>query len=186
MRVIVLYAFSIPHHDNQAGSIQSVLDLDTSIQFVKGVGPRVAEKLKEKNILVVEDLLYHLPFRYEDRLNPCALNELVPGEMASVIAEVRGTVLLRTKRMPIFEMTVGQGPTSMKCMWFHGTYLKDKFQPGQMLALYDKVEPSRSRAAVSKHVEWVCHGHPLRYPLPTNIAYDSYSRLRAAVREGGF
>jgi ATP-dependent DNA helicase RecG len=130
-----------------------VIALDTPIQFVKGVGPRVAEKLKEKNILVVEDLLYHLPFRYEDRLNPRALNELVPGEMASVIAEVRGTVLLRTKRMPIFEMTVGQGTSSLKCMWFHGTYLKDKFQPGQMLALYGKVEPSRSRAGAFKMIQ---------------------------------
>ncbi len=136
-----------------ADSIQNVIALDTPIQFVKGVGPRVAEKLKEKNILVVEDLLYHLPFRYEDRLNPRSLNELVPGEMASVIAEVRGTVLLRTKRMPIFEMTVGQGPASLKCMWFHGGYLKDKFQPGQMMALYGKVEPSRSRAGSFKMIQ---------------------------------
>ena len=113
----------------------------------------MAEQLKQKNILIVEDLLYHLPFRYEDRLNPRSLNELVPGEMASVIAEVRGTVLLRTKRMPIFEMTVGQGPASMKCMWFHGTYLKDKFRPGQMLALYGKVEPSRSRAGNFKMIQ---------------------------------
>ena len=130
-----------------------MIALDTPIQFVKGVGPRVAERLKERNILVVEDLLYHLPFRYEDRLNPRALNELVPGEMASVIAEVRGTVLLRTKRMPIFEMTVGQGTSSLKCMWFHGTYLKDKFQLGQMLALYGKVEPSRSRAGAFKMIQ---------------------------------
>ena len=134
-------------------SIRYVIALDTPVQFVKGVGPNVAEKLKEKNILVVEDLLYHLPFRYEDRLNPRPLNELVPGEMTSVIAEVRGTVLLRTKRMPIFEMTVGQGTASLKCMWFHGTYLKDKFQPGQMLALYGKVEPSRSRAGNFKMIQ---------------------------------
>ncbi|MHB8302609.1 MAG: ATP-dependent DNA helicase RecG [Acidobacteriaceae bacterium] len=130
-----------------------MIALDTPIQFVKGVGPQVAERLKEKNILVAEDLLYHLPFRYEDRLNPRSLTELVPGEMASVIAEVRGTALLRTKRMPIFEMTVGQGTASMKCMWFHGGYLQDKFQPGQMLALYGKVEPSRSRAGSYKMVQ---------------------------------
>jgi ATP-dependent DNA helicase RecG len=130
-----------------------VIALDTPVQFVKGVGPRVAEKLKEKRIAVVEDLLYHLPFRYEDRANPRGLNELVPSEMASVIAEVRGTALLRTRRMPIFEMTVGHGPTSMKCLWFHGAYLKDKFQPGQMLALYGKVEPSRSRAGVFKMIQ---------------------------------
>ena len=127
--------------------------LDTPVQFVKGVGPRVAEKLQERDIRVVEDLLYHLPFRYEDRLNPRPLNELVPGEMASVIAEVRGTALLRTRRMPIFEMTVGQGPNSLKCMWFHGAYLQGKFHPGQMLALYGKVEPSRSRAGSFKMIQ---------------------------------
>ncbi|HYK37970.1 ATP-dependent DNA helicase RecG, partial [Alloacidobacterium sp.] len=118
--------------------------LETHVQFVKGIGPRIAETLAAKGISTVEDLLYHLPFRYEDRLHPQPLNELKGGEMASVIGEVRGTVLLRTRSMPIFEMTVGQGISSLKCMWFHGTYLKDKFHSGQMLALYGKVEASRS------------------------------------------
>ena len=121
-----------------------MLELDTSIQFVKGIGPQIAKALGEKGIATVEDLLLHLPFRYEDRLNPRSLTELKPGEMASVIAEVRGTVLLRTRRMPIFEMTVGQNLQTMKCMWFHGTYLEGKFKTGQMVALYGKVEPSRS------------------------------------------
>jgi len=121
-----------------------VLSLDTEVQFVKGVGPRIAAALAEKGIRTVDDLLLHLPFRYEDRLHPRALMDLVPGEMASVIAEVRGTILLRTRNMPIFEMTVGQGTTAMKCIWFHGTYLKDRFQAGQTVALFGKVEPSRS------------------------------------------
>jgi ATP-dependent DNA helicase RecG len=124
-----------------------VLQLDTSIQFVKGIGPQIARTLAEKRILTVEDLLFHLPFRYEDRLNPRALSELVPGEMASVVAEVRGSTLLRTRSMPIFEMTVGQGLSTMKCLWFHGTYLEGKFKSGQMVALYGKVEPSRSTRA---------------------------------------
>ncbi len=121
-----------------------MLGLETDVQFVKGIGPRIGESLKAKGVSTVEDLLYHLPFRYEDRLHPQPLSELKPGEMASVIGEVRGTVLLRTRSMPIFEMTVGQGISSLKCMWFHGTYLKDRFKPGQMLALYGKVEASRS------------------------------------------
>ncbi|HEX3436580.1 MAG TPA: ATP-dependent DNA helicase RecG [Pseudacidobacterium sp.] len=125
-------------------TINFVLGLETHVQFVKGIGPQIAETLAAKGVAIVEDLLYHLPFRYEDRLHPRALNELVPGEMASVIAEVRGATLLRTRAMPIFEMTVGQGLSSMKCMWFHGTYLKDRFKHGQMLALYGKVEASRS------------------------------------------
>ena len=121
-----------------------MVQLDTPVQFVKGIGPQIANTLAEKRIATVEDLLFHLPFRYEDRLHPRPLSELVPGEMASVIAEVRGTVLLRTRRMPIFEMTVGQNLSTMKCMWFHGGYLDGKFKAGQMVALYGKVEPSRS------------------------------------------
>jgi len=122
-----------------------LLTLETSLQFVKGIGPRIAQTLQEKRITTIEDLLYHLPFRYEDRLRPQAIEELVPGEMASLIGEVRGMALLRTRRMPIFEMTVGQGLGGrVKCMWFHGTYLKDRFKAGQWVALYGKVEPSRS------------------------------------------
>ena len=122
-----------------------LLTLETSLQFVKGIGPRIAQTLQDKRISTIEDLLYHLPFRYEDRLRPQLIEELVPGKMASLIGEVRAMTLLRTRRMPIFEMTVGQGLGGrVKCMWFHGTYLKDRFKAGQWVALYGKVEPSRS------------------------------------------
>jgi len=117
-----------------------VLDLHTEVKFVKGVGPRVAEWLAQKNIFTVEDLLYYLPFRYEDRVNPRGIAELRPGEMATVIAEVRNAGVFRTRRMPIFEMVAGQGRASLKCIWFHGEYLHDRFRPGQMVALYGKVE----------------------------------------------
>ena len=129
-----------------ADSISDVLlTLETSLQFVKGIGPRIAQTLQDKRISTIEDLLYHLPFRYEDRLRPQLIEELVPGKMASLIGEVRAMTLLRTRRMPIFEMTVGQGLGGrVKCMWFHGTYLKDRFKAGQWVALYGKVEPSRS------------------------------------------
>src|SRR5215471_5973617 len=121
-----------------------MLELTTPVQYVKGVGPRLAEILAGKGINTVDDLLYHLPFRYEDRANPRRINELQAGEMASVIAEVRGASLLRTRKMPIFELTVadlGSAPYSkadlvplragtiprsrstLKCLWFHGAYL---------------------------------------------------------------
>ncbi len=64
--------------------------------------------------------------------------------MASVIAEVRGSALLRTRKAPIFELTSGQGRLALKCIWFNGTYLNGKFQAGQTVAVYGKVEPSRS------------------------------------------
>src|SRR6267143_1201032 len=117
-----------------------MLELATPVQYVKGIGPRLAEMLAAKGIHTVDELLHYLPFRYEDRLNPKGISELKPGEMASVIAEVRTSGLFRTRRMPIFQMTAGQGRARLKCIWFNATYLRDKFKPGQMVALYGKVE----------------------------------------------
>ncbi|PYX50353.1 MAG: ATP-dependent DNA helicase RecG, partial [Acidobacteria bacterium] len=117
-----------------------MLELSTPVQYVKGVGPRIGEILAGKGIHTVGDLLHYLPFRYEDRLNPRGISELRAGEMATVVGEVRNSGLFRTRRMPIFQLTVGQGRARLRCLWFNATYLQDKFTPGQMIALYGKVE----------------------------------------------
>ncbi len=120
-----------------------MLEPSTPVQYVKGIGPRLAEVLAAKDIRTVDDLLHYLPFRYEDRLNPRSVAELRAGEMATVIAEVRNSGLFRTRRMPIFQLTVGQGRTRLKCIWFNAAFLQDRFQAGQMVALYGKVEEDR-------------------------------------------
>jgi ATP-dependent DNA helicase RecG len=128
---------------NDPANIATMLELSTSVQYVKGIGPRLAEVLGAKGIRTVDDLLHYLPFRYEDRVNPRGISELRVGEMATVIAEVRTSGLFRTRRMPIFQMTAGQGRSRLKCIWFNGTYLRDRFKPGQLVALYGKVEQER-------------------------------------------
>jgi ATP-dependent DNA helicase RecG len=59
-----------------------MLQSSTSVQFVKGIGPKLAEVLAAKGIQTLDDLLHYLPFRYEDRLNPRGISELRAGEMA--------------------------------------------------------------------------------------------------------
>ena len=130
-----------------------MLELSTPMKFVKRVGERVAVELAKRGVETVEDLLYHLPFRYEDRLNPVSMNALQAGTVASVIGEVRGTVLLQTRHMPLFEMTVGQGVNTVKAMWFRGTYLRDRFHVGQTVALYGRLERSRSSAGKFKMIQ---------------------------------
>jgi ATP-dependent DNA helicase RecG len=120
-----------------------MLEPATSVQYVKGVGPRLAELLAAKGIHTVDDLLHYLPFRYEDRVNPRSIAELRPGEMATVVAEVRNSGLFRTRRMPIFQMTAGQGRIRLRCIWFNAAYLRDRFRPGQLVALYGRVEEDR-------------------------------------------
>jgi ATP-dependent DNA helicase RecG len=118
----------------------SMLELSTSVQYVKGVGPRIADVLAGKGIHTVDDLLHYLPFRYEDRVNPRGIAELRAGEMATVIGEVRKAAFLRTRGKPLFQLTVGEGRAQLRCLWFNAAYLQDKFRPGQMIALYGKVE----------------------------------------------
>ena len=141
------------------------------MKFVKRVGERVAVELAKRGVETVEDLLYHLPFRYEDRLNPVPMSELRAGTMASVIGEVRGSVLLQTRHMPLFEMTVGQGLSTVKAMWFRGTYLRDRFHVGQMVALYGRLEPSRSNAGRFKMIQ------PQFEILPTHGDPDAESAM---------
>jgi ATP-dependent DNA helicase RecG len=143
----------LPRHEVPSRTVRStiilMLELSTPVKFAKHIGERIAAALATRGVETVEDLLYHLPFRYEDRLNPQPIAALIPGAMASIIGEVRGSVLLRTRSGPIFEMTLGQGLGTVKCMWFHGTYLKDRFKLGQMVAVYGKLEPSRSAMAAA-------------------------------------
>jgi len=154
-------------------------ELSTPVQYVKGIGPRLAEILAAKEIRTVADLLHYLPFRYEDRLNPRGIAELRPGEMATVIAEVRNSGLFRTRRMPIFQMTAGQGRARLKCLWFNGAYLQGRFQPGQLVALYGKVEEDRGELQiVQPQVEIL--GDP-----PTEGEKDAAEQQLAASLEVG-
>src|SRR5437763_16420287 len=100
-----------------------MLEPSTAVQYVKGIGPRIAEILAAKGIHTVDDLLHYLPFRYEDRVNPRGISELRAGEMATVFAGVRTSGLFRTRRMPIFPMTRGRGRSRLRRISSNSTYL---------------------------------------------------------------
>ncbi|MGH9674354.1 MAG: ATP-dependent DNA helicase RecG [Bryobacteraceae bacterium] len=119
------------------------MDLNTSLMYLKGVGPARAEVLKEKSLNTVEDLLYYAPFRYEDRTNLKPVAKLAPGEMATVIAEVKSARLARIGRrnLGIFEARLKDASGgALLCKWFHGEYMEKLFTPGLKVALYGKVE----------------------------------------------
>jgi len=137
------------------------LELSTPVKYVKRVGERIAENLAKRGVETVEDLLYHLPFRYEDRANPRQIAEMKPGEMASLVGDVRGSTLLSTRGGAMFELTLGLaapgidltgglprlGQSTIKCIWFNGSYLRERFRLGQQIAVYGKLEASRSGGA---------------------------------------
>jgi ATP-dependent DNA helicase RecG len=119
------------------------VDLTTPLTYIKGVGPGRAAMLEAKGLLTVEDLLAYMPFRYEDRTNLKPIARLAPGELATVIAEVRSAKLASFKRrnLGLFEVSFTDGsPATLTGKWFHGGYLANVFAPGVRVALFGKIE----------------------------------------------
>ena len=99
--------------------------------------------LEAKGLRTVEDLLHYPPFRYEDRSNVKTIAELAPGEMATVLAEVRSTKMpaFRRRNLGLFQASFTDSSRAILAgKWFHGGYLTDVFTPGLRVALYGKVE----------------------------------------------
>ncbi len=119
--------------------------------YLKGVGPARAAMLEAKGLRTVEDLLHYPPFRYEDRSNVKTIAQLAPGEMATVLAEVRSTKVsgFRRRNLGLFEAEFTDSSRSIVVgKWFHGAYLADKLLPGMKFALFGKVEFDSYRGAL--------------------------------------
>jgi ATP-dependent DNA helicase RecG len=128
------------------------MDLSTSLTYLKGVGPGRAAMFEAKGLHTVEDLLSYFPFRYEDRSNMKTISQLAPGEMATVIAEVRSAKLagLRRRDLGLFEAVfTDSSRATILGKWFHGKYLAGVLTPGQKVALFGKVEYDTFSGALS-------------------------------------
>lgn len=109
-----------------------------SIQFVKGVGPRVAEKLASRGIRSVQDALYFFPRGYQDRRTIVPMRELAPG----TTVPVRGSILgvregfRMSGRTRTFEVVLSDGTGRITAKWFRiHPSLKERFQPGRTVTL---------------------------------------------------
>ncbi len=119
------------------------LALDTSLTYLKGVGPARAAMLQTRGLQTVEDLINYFPFRYEDRSNLKTIAQLAPGELATVIAEVRSAKVsgMRRKNIGLFEAEFTDSSRAIILgKWFHGAYLAERLTPGTRVALFGKIE----------------------------------------------
>jgi ATP-dependent DNA helicase RecG len=117
--------------------------LATPIQFLKGVGPKRAELLQAAGLSTVEDLLYHLPFRYEDRRQLKKIGAAVLGQEESFIGEL---ILLQSRfvprrRMQMMSATLRDDTGSLDLLWYRApAYLVSGLAKGQTLLVHGKVE----------------------------------------------
>ena len=116
--------------------------LSTSLQFLKGVGPRRAADLERVGLRTVEDLLYRFPIRYEDRGHLQPIASLRPGQIVSVTGRVSSCGLRSTRRpgFKIFEALVTDQSGSIRATWLNQPFLRDVFASGRQVVLFGAVE----------------------------------------------
>ncbi len=117
--------------------------LQTPIQYLKGVGPKLAKLLEKKGIRSIEDGLYFLPRCYEDRRHLKRISELRAGRKETGFGEIHlsGMVFYQKGKKRVFEALVGDGSGVITLKWFHGNerYLKERFKKGRQLIFSGEV-----------------------------------------------
>ena len=112
---------------------ESLKTLKTPLSSVKGIGPKLSELFAKKGLSTVEDMLYFLPIRYEDRRNIKRIKELLPGEQGLTTGEVLASGEARYGKRRVFEVALGDGSTILKLKWFNyrPVYMRGRFRTGR-------------------------------------------------------
>jgi ATP-dependent DNA helicase RecG len=117
------------------------MELESPVQFVKGVGPQRAEGLAKLGVKTAEDLLLHLPMRYEDRRQFVRLVDLRVGMRVAVSGKVAAAGLRRARRLSIYELRLDDGSGRMlKAIFFNQPFLKEVLGTGARVVLFGLVE----------------------------------------------
>ncbi len=115
------------------------------IRFAKGVGPKRAALLERVGVRTVEDALWFLPWRYEDRSVVSAIGRLAPGRHATVCGLVRRCEGRRTARrgLALLEATVEDGTGRLTAVFFNQPYLEKLLKPDARVMLSGRVTAGR-------------------------------------------
>jgi ATP-dependent DNA helicase RecG len=123
----------------------ALASLAQGVAAVRSVGPKRSAELVRFGLKTVEDVLYHLPFRYEDRRRVTPMRELAVGVDGGTVGEVVSVRELRVgrTRRPLLEVVVHDGPALLQLVWFNQlAYFRTRFQPGQRLLVHGRVDPA--------------------------------------------
>lgn len=113
--------------------LHTTLTPNTPVRYLKGVGPKTAERFEKLGILTLSDLLCHYPRRYLDFSKPYSIAE-APADTecvvkAEVFAKPGGRILPGGRRME--RITAGDDVSSLEITWFNNPYAAQKLELGQ-------------------------------------------------------
>lgn len=122
------------------------MEISDPITEIPGIGNKYATLLKQLNIKTVEDLLWHVPFRYEDSSNIKKITELTANENATVIGEVTKIDNIFTGRFKKLTRAVIQDETGkLNILWFNQHYIKKALPIGTIISVSGSLNPKEKQ-----------------------------------------
>lgn len=175
---------SVPPGDGEA-ALEAQKALYADVTAIKGVGDVMAKHLARLGIETVEDLLYHLPRRYDDFGKLKSINRLEYGEEVTIVAIVQAVEARRTRSgANLVQVTVGDATGSIQVTWFNQPYLKRQIHVGDEIVISGEVDEYLGRLVFTAP-EW----EPLQrellhtgrlvpvYPLTKGVSARQVRRL---------
>jgi len=173
------------------------------IQYIKGVGPRIAEILRKKEIETVEDALYYFPRTYEDRRTIKNISKIRPGHRETIVGKIVLAGKVRTKRRSLYQITVSDGTGIVTLVWFqfNEKYLRNAYKQGASVILTGDVSVGYRDALQIVHprpedIEVIEEGEELDegsvhfnrivpiYPLTEGLKQRRIRRIMKSVVDG--
>lgn len=123
-----------------------MIDLSLPIEKLKNVGTRNAPRLHQLGIKTLEDLLWHLPARYEDYSETVPISDIAPGQKVNVQGEVVKitTKKLFPRRMFITDAIVRDLSGAVKAVWFNQPFIENQLSEGTFVSLAGKVKTGKN------------------------------------------
>ena len=145
------------------------------LQSLRGVGPRLLDILEQRGIRSVAELLFHLPFRYEDRTRLMPIGALYPGAEALIEGEVEHSAIVRGRR-PMLVVIVADRTGRITLRFFHfRTAQRDQFARGTAVRCYGAVRGG------ARGLEMV---HPSYQRIPPGVDVPVSDRLTPVYPSG--
>ena len=111
----------------------------TPVTSLKGVGPGMAKKLEKINLHTLQDLLFHLPLRYEDRTRITTIRDLLPGTHTNIVGEITDNqIITGKKRMLVVSLNDGTGTINLRFFHFSASQ-KNNLSIGSTIRCYGEI-----------------------------------------------
>jgi ATP-dependent DNA helicase RecG len=160
---------------------QTKLELSMPVRYLKGVGPARAATFAQLGVESVGDLLEYFPRDWNFLPEPTKIGEMRPNQTVTITAMIESIDYQSYRRQPIFEALISDDTGVCRIVWFHGGFLRNQLEPGQIIMASGKVTMYKHQLQLTNPKFLVLdEEHPQSAEYFSGGVYPACSRLSSA------